>query len=196
MPAFTDAQIKEFESGAGYDQTPRFMVRFSDAIGSIEGRILRYLAHRTLGYGQYATVVSTRDLSAVAGTKDNQRAVQWLMAHGVIGREPIKHGGHSTFAYWIHTDFTKWDIPDDVWQKMLALREQGCWDAPRFSSERLQTLDRGKMVGINGRTGYNVDELKARIRTVVAADEGRDDRPNSGAEGPNGRGTAAPSTLR
>ena len=192
MPTLTKEQIKEFDSGAGYDQVPKFVMRFSDAIGSIEGRILRYLAHRTLGYGQYATVVSTRDLAAVAGTKDNQRAVQWLMAHGVIGREPIKHGGHSTFAYWIHTDFTKWDIPDEVWRKMLALREQGCWNDPRFASDSLKTLDRSKMVRVSGKDGYSLDDLKARIRTVGKADEGADDRPDIGAEGSNRRGSAAP----
>ena len=188
----TQEQIREFESGAGYDQTPRFIMRFSDAIGSVEGRILRYLAHRTLGYGQYATVVSTRDLAAVAGTKDIGMAMNWLESHGIVGRELITHHAHRTFAYWIHTDYTAWEIPDQVWRKMLALREQGCWDDPRFSADQLETLDRGRMIRISPKAGYDVTALQEHIRGLARTEREAAARPDIGAGAPNERGGPAP----
>jgi hypothetical protein len=183
MPRFSDAQLRELASGAGYDRVPRFITRFADAIGSVEGRLLRYLAHRTLGFGQYATVVSTRDVAAIAGTNNYQPALDWLLAHGVVGREAVSHRGRRTYAHWIHTDYTAWDIPAEVWLRLLALREQGCWDDPRFSSESLQTLDRRKMVKVSAKVGYDVDDLKGRVSRASEADGGPDDGPNSGAEG-------------
>jgi len=183
MPRFSDAQIRELASGAGYDRVPRFVTRFADAIGSVEGRILRYLAHRTLGFGQYATVVSTRDLAAIAGTNNYQPALDWLLAHGVVGREAVSHGGRRTYAHWIHTDYTAWDIPHEVWLRLLALREQGCWDDPRFSSESLQTLDRRKMVRVGSKTGYDVDDLRGRVEQAAKADGEPRDRPDGGVEG-------------
>jgi hypothetical protein len=169
MPRFSDAQIRELASGAGYDRVPRFVTRFADAIGSVEGRILRYLAHRTLGFGQYATVVSTRDLAAIAGTNNYQPALDWLLAHGVVGREAVSHGGRRTYAHWIHTDYTAWDIPHEVWLRLLALREQGCWDDPRCSSEGLQHLDRRKMVKVSAKAAYDVDDLKGRVERAASA---------------------------
>ncbi len=182
-----DPMTREFLAGAGYDRAPRFIRIFSDCIGRAESRILNHIAHRTLGYNQHATGISTEGLSAVAGTRNYMRPLGWLMEHGVIGREQVIDGGRATYAYWLNSDYTTWTIPDDVRRRILELRRAGVWSNPRFSSRGLRTIDRTRLLRIRPDEGYDVGDLRSRIAGRQAG-EGAEAPPAP----PSGGGTYHP----
>ena len=182
-----DPMIREFLAGAGYDRVPRFIRIFADCIGRAESRILNHIARRTLGYNQYATVVSTEELSAVAGTRNYMRPLGWLMEHGVVGREQVIDGGRATYAYWLNSDYTTWTIPDGVRERILELRRAGVWSSPRFSARELRVIDRTRLLRIRPDEGYDVGDLRSRItRREPSNDLAASSVP------PSGRGTYHP----